>query len=423
MARTQSKMAHPTAKVIPLPRQAPARLTAVEKVKRDGLTDALVKRLPAPEKGSRIVYDPTCPGFGVRVTAAGARSFVLNYHTKAGRERRITIGSADNWRAAAARKKARELKRLIEDGGDPLADIEDERAAPTMAKLIDRFEKEHLPRKRAGTAADYKRMLDKHVRPHFGNHIKVADVTLDDHIEPLHRKISKAGHLRRANTVIAVLSKAFSLSVRWGMRDTNPCKGIERHPEIKRRRYLNGDELARLLEALTKHPDQRIAHVFRLLLLTGARRGEILAMRWADLDLDAGKWIKPGSTTKQKTEHEVPLSEPARQLLSEIRDAAKNKTLPEFVFPGNGDSGHVVAVKRAWKSLCRAAGISGLRIHDLRHSYASFLASGGASLPLIGALLGHSNPVTTHRYAHLFDDPQRAATEQVGALISGQPRR
>jgi integrase len=148
-------------------------------------------------------------------------------------------------------------------------------------------------------------------------------------------------------------------------------------------------------------------------------------MLWDDLDLSAGKWTKPGSTTKQKTEHEVPLSEPARQLLSQLREAqsAKRKVLGEYVFPGNGDSGHVVAVKRAWASLCKGAGIRGLRIHDLRHSFASQLASSGASLPLIGTLLGHSNPTTTHRYSHLFDDPQRQAVERVGAVISaaGQP--
>jgi integrase len=116
-------------------------------------------------------------------------------------------------------------------------------------------------------------MLDKHIRPHFGNHTKVAEVSLDGHIEPLHRKISKAGHLRRANTVVAVCSKMFSLAVRWGMRTNNPCKGIERHPEVKRKRYIKPEELARLIEALNRYPDQQTANIFRLLLLTGARRG------------------------------------------------------------------------------------------------------------------------------------------------------
>src|SRR5262249_55952576 len=137
------------------------------------------------------------------------------------------------------------------------------------------------------------------------------------------------------------------------------------------------------------------------LLLTGARRGEVLSMRWADIDLTAGRWSKPLSSTKQKEHHEVPLSAPARQLLSKIRGAQARKDpkrpLGGFVFPGVGDSGHVVNLKRPWRQLCKTAGITGLRIHDLRHSYASQLVSAGASLPLIGALLGHSNPTTTHR--------------------------
>lgn len=147
----------------------------------------------------------------------------------------------------------------------------------------------------------------------------------------------------------------------------------------------------------------------------------MLAMRWPDLDLTAGVWTKLGSTTKQKTDHVVPLSAPARQLLNEIRDEHVSKhprkPIDEYVFAGAGSTKHIVEIKKSWRSICRAAGIRGLRIHDLRHSFASQLASGGASLPLIGALLGHSNPATTHRYAHLFDDPQRAAVERVGAII------
>jgi integrase len=397
---------------------------ALAAAKEKPLSDALVKRLPVPEQGSRISYDLDVPGFGIRVTAADARAFVLNYRTKGGRERRITIGGFPNWRTADARRKARELKRLIDDGGDPLADIEAERGSPTVAELCDRFEREHLPRKRPGTAVDYRSMLARHIRPHFGKSVKVAEVTTDS-VEHLHRRITSAGSPYRANNVLRVASKMFNLAVRWQYRDDNPCKGIEKNYESKRKRYLSGDELTRLTAALAKHPDKQAADCFRLLLLTGARRGEVLAMRWADLDLTAGKWIKPGSATKQKTEHEAPLSAVALRLLSEIRAAqtSKNKPLGEFVFPGNGSNRHVVRIQRVWRNLCKAAKLSNLRIHDLRHSFASQLVSSGASLPLIGQLLGHSNPTTTHRYAHLFDDPQRAAVEKVGAVIAnaGKP--
>jgi integrase len=268
------------------------------------------------------------------------------------------------------------------------------------------------------TQRDYLLVLGKWIEPHFKNR-KVQDIVFAD-CQALHNRIVDAGRGPRANTALAVLSKMFSLAIRWGMRGDNPAKGVERAPETKRKRYLSGDELARLTAALAKHKDKRAADVVRVLLLTGARRGETLAMRWGDLDLTAGLWTKPGATTKQKSDHTVPLAAPLRLLLKEIQDQqkAKHKQLGEYVF-GNGGSGRdIVDLQRTWRQLCKAAKIDGLRVHDLRHSFASQLASGGASLPLIGALLGHSQPRTTARYAHLFQDPQRAAVERVAAIIS-----
>jgi integrase len=385
------------------------------------LTDAVIKRLPVPAKGNKITFDATLPGFGCRVTVAGHRSFILNYRTKGGRERRITIGEVGNWTVGAARIEARRLKQLVDRGGDPLADIEEERLRPTMAELCDRFQAEHLPRRRPGTAKNYALILRLHVRPHFGPHVKVAEVTIDD-IEKLHRKITDGGSPTAANRTVATLSKMFSLAIRWGMCANNPAKGIDRNAETGRKRYLKGDELARLVAALAAHPDRQDANIIRMLLLTGARRGEVFSMRWADIDLTEGNWTKPGSTTKQKTEHVAPLSAPARQLLAEIA-ATQKKPLGTYVFPGDSATGHAVELKRAWKALSKAAGITGLRVHDLRHSFASQLVSGGASLPLIGALLGHSNVATTNRYAHMFSDPQRAAVEKIGAIIgaAGEP--
>src|SRR5262249_16699885 len=151
--------------------------------------------------------------------------------------------------------------------------------------------------------------------------------------------------------------KMFSLAVRWGMRADNPAKGIELNTEAKRRRYLTGDELARLTVALAEHSNQGDANIIRLLLMTGARRGEVLGMRWADLDLAAGTWNKPASATKQKREHAVPLSAPVRQLLAEIRNqqAAHGRPLNEWVFPGAAD--RVWGIKGAWTTICKASGI------------------------------------------------------------------
>jgi integrase len=389
-------------------------------VRRHRLTDAIVKRLPPPATGKQITPDGEVAGFGIRVTANGARSYVLRYTTRAGRERTYTIGDASVWRTADARAKARELRREIEDGGDPLGAIEEERAAPTIADLVERFRAEHLPRKRPGTARDYEYLIRLHIEPHFGQHTKVADVRFED-VDALHRKITKSGSTYAANRTVAVLSKMFALAVRWHMRETNPAKGIERNKEYHRRRYLSGDELVRLTKALAKHPDKEAANAIRLLLLTGARRGEVLSMRWDDV-VD-GVWSKPPSSTKQREHHQVPLSAPAQQLLADIRKRQRPRA--PFVFPGDGATGHRVELKKDWAALCKAAGIEGLRIHDLRHSYASQLVSGGASLPLIGALLGHSNPATTARYAHLMRDPLKEATERVGAVIAaaGKPAK
>ena len=174
--------------------------------------------------------------------------------------------------------------------------------------------------------------------------------------------------------------------------------------------------MARLTKALAGHPDRQSANIVRLLLLTGARKGEMLTATWGQFDLVNGVWTKPGATTKQRTEHIVPLSAPARQLLANLHKVRDDSG---YLFPGR--LGHRQDIKAAWTAICQAAGIEGLRVHDLRHSYASSLAGAGFSLPVIGALLGHTQPGTTARYAHLQDDPLRTATERAGALLSGQP--
>jgi integrase len=387
---------------------------------RKRLTDAIVKRLPRPTKGKQITPDGEIAGFGARVTAAGFRSYVLRYTTRAGRERVYTIGSADVWRCADARMRARELRREIDDGGDPLGAIEAERAAPTITDLIERFREEHLPKKRPGTVKDYECLIRLHVVPHFGQHTKVGDVTFAD-IDRLHHKITVAGSPYQANRCITVLSKMFALAVRWDMRADNPCKHVERNREHHRRRYLSGDELVRLIKALGEHPNRDIADAIRLLLLTGARKGEVLSARWADIDLTQGIWSKPPNSTKQREHHEVPLSAPALQLLANIH--RRQHPRAEFVFPSDGARGHLVELKSGWREITKAAGITGLRVHDLRHSYASQLVSGGATLPLIGALLGHALPSTTARYAHLMRDPLKEATERVDAVYeaAGKP--
>jgi len=394
------------------------------------LTDAIVRSLGTPASGNKITYDGGDPkkrvrGFGVRITAAGARAFVLNYRA-GGIERRYTIGSFPVWSVSAAREEAKRLRREIDRGEDPVRGRRDYREAPTVADLCDRYIEEHASaRKRERSRLEDAGLIRQWIRPELGAQ-RVAEIRAVD-VEKLHRKITRYGTPIRANRVVALLSRMFSLAVRWELRADNPASGIERNHEEPRQRYLSGDELRRLTEALVTHPNQAAANAIRLLLLTGARRAEVLAATWDQFDLEAGIWIKPSSHTKQKKEHRLPLSAPARQLLAEIRESQRrggggNRELPPFVFPAQKPAqkskGHMVELKGAWAAICKAAQLPRVRVHDLRHTYASVLASAGLSLPIIGALLGHTQPGTTARYAHLFDDPLRAATERVGAIVT-----
>jgi integrase len=411
------------------------------------ITDEEAKGAGKPDSGNRITYDDEIKGFGLRVTSAGAKAFILNYRA-GGRERRITIGAYPDWSVSAARKYAKEMKRQIDVGEDPMADRHADRAAPTIDDLADRFVKEHLAKRRDSTAQSYQTILRLYIRPALGK-ARVADLRHSD-VEKLHRDIAKTMPYQ-ANRAVAVLSKMLSLAVKWEMRDDNPVKGIERAPEEKRERFLSPAEIARLAEVLATHKEKASCNAIRLLLLTGARKNEVLSARWAEFDLAAGVWVKPSAHTKQKKEHRIPLSAPARVLLAEIRaeadKEAKRGGKAEFVFPGLDDQ-PITTIKRTWLSVCKAAGLAVLaekidakgkpvkntkgepvmvwqataRIHDLRHTYASILASSGLSLPIIGALLGHTQTATTARYAHLLDDPLRAATERVGVVVAAGSR-
>ena len=214
------------------------------------LTDQIVRAMPPPASGNKVQYDSEMPGFGVRTTSAGAKSFVLNYRAD-GRERRLTIGSWPSWTASAARERAKALRREIDTGGDPLARREAARQAPTVATLARRYLEEHAPRKRASSAAEDLSMVRQHVVPRLGR-LRVDAVRRTD-IEAMHRSISGSTPTR-ANRVLALLSKMFSLAITWEWRADNPCHGVEKNAENRRERYLMPAELERLMAALAAHP-------------------------------------------------------------------------------------------------------------------------------------------------------------------------
>lgn len=390
------------------------------------LTDQAVRALAAPAGGNRITYDSELRGFGARVTAADARSFVLNYRTRDGRERRHTIGTFPAWSAKQARVRAAELKREVEDGADPMGRRQADREAPTVADLAKLYLEDAATRKRPRTLKEDQSLLAGAILPRLGK-IKVAELHRSE-IERAFRDVSKAAPIR-ANRMLSLLRAMLNKAEVWELRSgKNPATAITRNPETKRDRYLTGEEVGRLLAAVAAHRNQQSANIIRLALLTGARRGEILQAKWDQLDFERGTWSKPASMTKQKKLHVIPLNGPAIQLLASMKTEADTENAKRVrdgfppighLFPGSGQNETQGDLKRTWASVCKSAGIEGLRFHDLRHAFASFLVSSGHNLPLIGQLLGHSSTQTTARYAHLLLDPQREAAERVGSIIMG----
>jgi integrase len=391
------------------------------------LADKIIATLPAPSSGNQRFPDDDGRGLAVQVSAAGHRAFVLRYRVQ-GKERQLTIGACVNWNVTAARHRARELRRQIDQGIDPLAQ---EAAALAEAMTVAEFwrivyEPLHVVTKRPSWQRDIRSMMARDILPTLGKRA-IKEIDHAD-ISALHRQIGKRAPAR-ANRVLSVLSHLLGFSERPHILETgeripalrpgfsNPCRGISRNHEEARQRYLTPDEMTRLAGVLERHPERVTVALVRFLLLTGARFGEAAGATWDQFDLERGVWRKPSAHTKQKREHIVPISAPAVALLHELR---VGRNTGDCLFPGVAGK-PITTVKTFWRSVTRQAGIEGVRVHDLRHSFASTLASGGASLLLMGQLLGHTQASTTKRYAHLADAAQREAVERAAAVIAGQP--
>lgn len=368
------------------------------------ISDKLIKSLVPPSSGNKITHDDRIYGFGIRITATGYRAFILNYHFK-GRERRITIGQYPTWKVPAAIKQAQEYKLLIANGTDPLEKRETEYSAPTVYEMWERYQRDYLSKLAIRSQKDQSAMFRKSILPRLGP-LKVRDVTFSD-CERLHRYLTKDRPIR-ANRVIEVLRRNFNLAIKWGWLERNPAVGIERNPEVKRERYLNLDEISRLLQALDKHRQRTSCDAIKLMLFTGCRRGEALNAQWEQFDDKLTIWTKSAATTKQRRLHRVPVSSVVTNILMQRRKHTNSK----FVFESkNGNP--LTDVKKTWTSVIAKAEITNVRLHDLRHTFASLAVSQGQSLPIIGAMLGHTQTQTTARYAHLFDAPLIDAVEQV----------
>ena len=375
-----------------------------------------VDGLQAPAKGELVLWDESLAGFGVRVRpGGGGKTYMLMYRAGVGRGaplRKLTIGTHGSpWTPDGARIEAKRLLGLVAGGADPAAVKTEHRKAETVDDLAGRFLTEHVQAKRKGsTAAEYERLVDLFVRPALGPK-KIADVTRAD-IARLHHAHRETPY--QANRILAVLSKMFSLAEAWGLRrdGSNPCRHIERNPERGRERMLSAAELARLGDALAAYDGSPyITAAVKLLLFSGARLSEILGLRWEWINLERGEARLPDSKTGAKTLHLPP---PALAVLKGLPRLEGNP----YVIVGQKDGASLVNLQKPWQAIRKAAGLTDVRLHDLRHSYASVGAAGGDSLLVIGKLLGHHHAATTERYAHLALDPIKAAAASIAGRIA-----
>jgi integrase len=379
------------------------------------LTKTVVERIAAAEQDV-VVWDETLPGFGIRVKPSGVRSYIIQYRNRTtGASKRLTIGQHGPLLTFdQAKKQARAMLADAMRGEDPVEARKAARKAPCIADLTaDYLERHAVPKKRPKSVLDDRSMLNNIILPKLGAK-KVESIGRRD-IEAIH--VATKDRPYQANRILSLLSKMFNLAVEWRWRADNPAKGVQRYHEEKRDRWLLDDELLRLCAVLDEHPNTRAANAIRLQLLTGARLGEVFGSRKEDFDLQRGIWTKPSHQTKQKRTEHLPLSAQALALVASIVESSDPNS--PFLFPGNKPGQPLREIKKFWGTVVRRAGIADYRRHDNRRTYASHLVSSGLSLEIVGRLLGHTTAATTQRYAHLADDPLRAATERFSSKIAG----
>ena len=361
------------------------------------------------------LWDGETAGFALRIYPSGRKVFVVTYRVR-GKQRFYTVGRYGEMTVDEARTEALETLARARKGEDPSGDRQALRHAPTMTELSGRYMKEHSEiKKKPDSIARDRRLWNQHILPRFG-HRKVADIERAD-VAKLHADLAPTPTV--GNHVRSVLSKAFNLAEIWGWRreGSNPCRHVPRYKDNLRERFLSDTELARLgtvlseMETSTGISPYAIAAI-RLLILTGCRSAEIVTLRWEHVDFERKCLNLPDS----KTGREGPsgLNTAAVEILSQLEPKEGNP----YVIPGRRPDKHYQGLGKAWEQIRAEAGMEDLRIHDLRHTFASVGINSGQALPLIGKLLGHSKVATTERYAHLADQSVRQAGEEIGERIS-----
>jgi integrase len=394
--------------------------------------------LPAVSRPT-VFYDTDLTGFGLKASPTGALSYIVEYRPGAGgrsvSKRRMVVGTPKSLTPEEARSQASGILARVRLGDDPAAERSNARKAETVSDLLISFMDDHIRAKRkVRTAKLFQGYVDNHIEPALGTR-KAPFMTRAD-IERLHKAIGKT-HPVTANRVLALIGAAYAYGLRSGHlpeRMANPASGIERFREQVRERFLSESELLRLGEAIreaetvgipwvkqskSKHapkPENRVTNIgphaaaaLRLLMFTGARLREILDLQWDHVDLQRGLLFLPDSKTGKKT---IVLGAPAFAVLENLPRVGK------FVIAGTDNDKPRADLQRPWALVSERADLAGLRLHDLRHSFASIGAGSGFGLPVIGKLLGHSNSKTTERYAHLAADPLRRASDAISGATA-----
>jgi integrase len=411
------------------------------------ITKKAVDALHAGDR-DRYGWDDEIRGFGVKVTPRGRKVYLYQYRYprgRAGRTRRVSIGAHGNLAPDQARRRARSLAAAVAEGRDPYADeVEHRRRVNeemTVAQLAVRWLDAFEAKVRAGdrsqrTLDDYRKAVVRMLVPRLGSR-RVKTVSRHD-VALLKPDLVEGYGVEQAHHALRALSAMMAHGMAIGQLGVNPATGQGQFTTRRRERFLSEAELARLGDALRRaeaeglppapqergnYHDPKRALVpayppavaaIRMLLLTGMRRGEVLGLCWGDVDLVRGELVLQRHKTARRTgEKRVPIT----PLVAEVLEAARSWRTSEYVFPGRKPDSALVGISKVWDRIRRAADLSDVRLHDLRHTFASMGVSQGVGLSLVGSLLGHADPVTTHRYAHLHDDPRRQAAETISTRV------
>lgn len=366
--------------------------------------DFVARPPPVPEGQDKLrVFDDKQPGFFIEVRSSGIVTFYVRYRDPRRRQRDIRIGRLGEVTLDQAKRRAKELRAAAALGDDPAADLDRLRAVPTFAAFMqDRY----LPHQkgRIKSYRDQESFFRLRLKSWLGN-LRLDEVR-PTHIADMQDRLKREGLSdATVNRYVAMVKHVFSLALHWEVYEgRNTATKADMKREQHRERFLGEPELRRLFQALGDEPNRVYATLIAFLVTTGARRGEAMNARWEHIDFERQFWTIPISKSGKK--RFIPLGDSALQLLAGLPGPASSP----WVFPGRDPTKPVGCIKKTWVRVKEAAGIAGdLRIHDLRHTFASLLAGNGRSLQVIGRLLGHSSTAMTLRYAHLCDDHLREA--------------